>query len=309
MATEANCLTGQPLVSVIMNCYNGEKYLREAIDSVIAQTYQNWEIIFWDNQSTDSSAKIFNSYNDSRLKYFYAPFHTLLYEARGNALENAQGEFLAFLDVDDVWSTEKLERQIPLFENNNIGLVYSNCLFFDEGDRSEKLYVEDELPEGKVLGQLLQKYVIGLLTIVVRKSALDKLDKAFDKRYQLIGDFDLCIRMAEKWDFGCIQDPLAKYRYHLNSTMNMESWRLFKEFDTWFNEMKKYPDIYSLIVSMNIISQKYYPIGRDAYLKRNNETAVKCLRHAFIYGNFIERIKSAYMLVGLFVRSPLSLLR
>ena len=59
-----------PLVSVIINCYNGEKYLREAIDSVIAQTYSNWEIIFWDNQSTDSSAEIVKSYNDDRIKYY-----------------------------------------------------------------------------------------------------------------------------------------------------------------------------------------------------------------------------------------------
>ena len=61
---------GQPLVSVIMNCYNGEKYLREAIDSIYAQTYTNWEIIFWDNASTDNSAEI-AKLSDSRLKYFY----------------------------------------------------------------------------------------------------------------------------------------------------------------------------------------------------------------------------------------------
>lgn len=59
----------QPLVSVIMNCYNGSKYLKESIDSVLNQTYSNYEIIFWDNQSTDNSAEIFNSYTDSRLKY------------------------------------------------------------------------------------------------------------------------------------------------------------------------------------------------------------------------------------------------
>ena len=58
-----------PLVSILMNCYNGEKYLHEAIDSVLAQTYKNWELIFWDNRSSDRSAEIFKSYNDKRLKY------------------------------------------------------------------------------------------------------------------------------------------------------------------------------------------------------------------------------------------------
>ena len=96
-------MTEQTLVSVIMNCFNGEKFLREAIDSVLAQKYQNWELIFWDNQSTDSSAEIVKSYDDPRIYYFYAPQHTLLYEARNYAIQKSKGEFLAFLDVDDWW--------------------------------------------------------------------------------------------------------------------------------------------------------------------------------------------------------------
>nr|MCH9813328.1 glycosyltransferase [Campylobacterota bacterium] len=75
----------QPLVSVVINCYNSDTYLKEAIESVFNQTYQNWEIIFWDNQSTDRSAEIIKSYNDNRIKYFYAPVHTPLGEARNLA--------------------------------------------------------------------------------------------------------------------------------------------------------------------------------------------------------------------------------
>jgi glycosyltransferase involved in cell wall biosynthesis len=112
-----------------MNCFNGEQYLREAIDSVIAQTYQNWELIFWDNQSIDNSAEIFKTYNDKRLRYFYASNHTLLYEARNNAIQYASGQFFAFLDVDDWWDHLKLEKQIPLFENPKVGIVYGNYWF------------------------------------------------------------------------------------------------------------------------------------------------------------------------------------
>ena len=96
-------MSENPIVSIIMNCYNGEKYLREALVSILAQTYKNWELIFWDNQSTDKSVEIFKSYADERLKYFYAPTHTLLYEARNYAIEKASGEFYAFIDVDDWW--------------------------------------------------------------------------------------------------------------------------------------------------------------------------------------------------------------
>ena len=99
----------QPLVSVIMNCYNGEMYLREALDSVLSQTYTNWELIFWDNQSSDKSETIFLSYDDSRLIYFYAPQHTNLGKARTLAIEKTRGQWIAFLDVDDLWFPEKLD--------------------------------------------------------------------------------------------------------------------------------------------------------------------------------------------------------
>ena len=108
-----------------MNCYNGENYIKESVNSVINQTYNNWEIIFWDNVSTDSSSKIIKSYNDPRIKYFYAEKNIPLGGARNKAIEKSNGKYLAFLDVDDLWFPEKLSLQIPLFEKNSkVGLVY-----------------------------------------------------------------------------------------------------------------------------------------------------------------------------------------
>ena len=113
-----------PTVSVIMNCFNGEKYLREAIDSVYAQTYKNWEIIFWDNASTDNSAEIAKSY-DEKLRYFRGEKTVPLYAARNLALKQAKGKYIAFLDCDDYWLPQKLERQVEIFESDKkIGLVY-----------------------------------------------------------------------------------------------------------------------------------------------------------------------------------------
>ena len=116
----------QPLVSVIMNCFNGERYLRDSIDGVISQTYKNWEIIFWDNQSVDKSAEIFKSYNDKRLKYFFANEHTSLYKARNLAIEKSKGDFISFIDTDDLWNKNKLELQLPYFKDPKVGVVYSN---------------------------------------------------------------------------------------------------------------------------------------------------------------------------------------
>ena len=95
-------------VSVIMNCHNGEKYLRRAIKSIFDQTYSNLEIIFFDNCSNDSSAKIVKSYDDKRIKYFYSKKKLKLYEARNQAVKKAKGIYLSFLDVDDIWSKEKI---------------------------------------------------------------------------------------------------------------------------------------------------------------------------------------------------------
>ena len=113
-------LKEKPLVSVIMNCLNGEKFLREAIDSVYSQTYKNWEIIFWDNVSTDRSNEIANSY-DSRLRYFRGKKTISLGAARIKALENCRGEYIAFLDVDDLWLTKKLELQIQKILRKHVG--------------------------------------------------------------------------------------------------------------------------------------------------------------------------------------------
>src|SRR3990172_11917066 len=106
----------QPLVSILMNCYNGEKYLREAIESVLAQTYQNWELIFWDNQSTDCSAVICKNYGDSRIRYFCASEHTELGIARILAFHKIRGEYVAVLDADDISHPDRLMRQVGFLE-------------------------------------------------------------------------------------------------------------------------------------------------------------------------------------------------
>ena len=86
------------LISIIVNCYNGEKYLNEALESIIKQDYKNWELIFWDNCSTDKSKEIFKKFEDLRFKYFLAPKHTTLYQARNLAIKKA----ISFLKDDDI---------------------------------------------------------------------------------------------------------------------------------------------------------------------------------------------------------------
>ena len=227
-----------PKVSIMMNCFNGETYLREAVESVLAQTFEDWEIIFWDNQSTDKSAEIFRSYQDPRFHYWYAPDHTLLYEARNYALEHARGEFIAFLDTDDWWLPEKLEDQLPLFSDPMVGFTCTN--FWITSMLTDKTWLAIERPvlTGWVLHELLRHSLVGLLTLMVRRSAFESLEYPCDSRFHIIGDFDLIIRLAEKWKMDYLAEPLAVNREHWSNEMRKDPDRLAREMTMWLDEAR-----------------------------------------------------------------------
>jgi len=236
-------MSEKPLVSIVINCFNGEKYLRQAIDSIIFQTYKNWEIIFWDNQSTDKSAEIFNSYKDERLKYYYSTFHTkILYEAKNFALKKTKGEFIAFLDVDDWWMPNKLAEQIPLFNDPKVGLVYGNLFLIFEKNKKKKIYRKKTLPKGMILNELLGDYFIGSPTYVVRRKAIESLEYFFDKKFHIIGDFDLNTRLASKWKLDCIQHPVAYVRIHGQNESLLNRNIEIEELKTWFEKNKNNPN-------------------------------------------------------------------
>lgn len=202
-----------PKVSVIMNCLNGERYLREAIDSVYAQTFKDWEIIFWDNASTDNSAEIAKSY-DNKLKYFRGDRTVLLGKARNWAIENSSGEFIAFLDCDDIWLPTKLEKQIPLFDNPKVGLVFCDSIFFNYKGKIKNLYDKRKPPRGNVFSSLLRGYFLSMETVVVRRMALKSLEEWFDERFNMVEEGDLFIRIAYSWEFDYVDEPLSKWRIH-----------------------------------------------------------------------------------------------
>ena len=225
-----------------MNCYNGGKYLTDALESVLNQTFRDWELIFWDNQSTDQSSDIFNRYNDPRFKYYYSDKHTKLYKARNYAVKKANSEFLTFLDVDDIWEFDKLEKQLLLFGDKKVGLVYGKYKVFNELIGDSQPILDKKLPTGWVVDELLKDYVVGLLTIMVRRKAFDSLEKQFDDRFHIIGDFDLVLRMSTHWKFDCIQETVAYYRQHGDNESGKHRNRFIEESLTWYGEMRFHPD-------------------------------------------------------------------
>ena len=226
------------LVSVIMNCHNGETFLREAIQSVLKQKYKKWELIFWDNNSIDDSAEIFKSYKDKRLKYYFRKKKASLYESRNSAIKKAKGEFIAFLDQDDIWLPNKLSLQIKKFSNPNVGLVYGKFFKMNENSffRKKRLMTAKNLPEGYITKDLLKNYSVYLLTIMLRKKFLNKA-KIFKTQYNLLADLDFVLRFSLKYKFAAVQEVIAIYRQHENQMQIKYFKEKSAQFSTWYKEL------------------------------------------------------------------------
>ena len=147
------------LVSIIINCFNGEKYLSKTLASVLNQKYQNFEVIFIDNCSTDSSAKIFKNIKDKRFKYFKTKKKIKLYASRNFALKKANGNYIAFLDCDDWWYENFLSSRKSFFSSSDkYGFCFSNYLHYHQNRKKFKVFLRKILPSGFILSDLLDNY-------------------------------------------------------------------------------------------------------------------------------------------------------
>ena len=254
----------QPLVSILMNCFNGEKYLTEAIKSILNQSYKNWELIFWDNQSTDQSAKIFKSFKDKRMKYYYSSKHTHLGGGRAEGYKRLKGDLVAILDTDDIWFPDKLLKQVNEFTNKDIGIVITNAYRFSA--HKKKTIFQDRYPkDGFVFGTLLNNYYVCLPTLMVRKSFVDDLTRQFDPEFNYISDFDLVLRLSSVCKLKYINEILAGWRLH-GANASLEKPFLFQEEkELWIKKMmisdKHIVNKYSLDIDIfrkNILRQKAF---------------------------------------------------
>ena len=227
-------------ISVIMNCHNGEKYLHEAVSSIIKQTYKNWELIFWDNQSKDSSKKIVKSFDDKRIKYYYARKFTNLHKARNLAIKKTKGDYIAFLDTDDYWIPTKLEIQSKKIKKSKCSLLYSNCFLINEKTFIKKKKITNrKLPSGFIINELLNHYIISLSTILIQKKLLINKKIFFNEKYRIIGDLDLVMRIALTEKIECIQSALSVYRIHPKNYSGKNIITEIRELKNWHNDFKK----------------------------------------------------------------------
>lgn len=156
-----------PLVSIIMPCYNAERYIAQSIESVLAQTYTNWELLITDDCSTDNSVKIAQKYSlqDDRIKLLVSDEHHGIAGTRNLSLDRAQGRFIAFLDDDDLWMSDKLEKQITYMLDNEIGFSYTSYELIDKnGISMNKIIMANDVIDYK---KYLRNTIIGCGTVTL----------------------------------------------------------------------------------------------------------------------------------------------
>ena len=267
----------KPLVSILMNCFNGEKYLIEAIDSIYAQTYQNWEIVFWDNASTDNSASIVSSYDD-QIKYYLAPKTTPLGEARNFALEKASGEYIAFLDCDDIYLPDKLEQQVELMQSKEYVMCYGSVAVIDEsGKEIKKDIVKNE--SGNVFSRLLRRYEINMQTVMLKRDYMVSNQLSFNTNMSYCPDHNLFMIIASKVNVGVIDDVVAKYRIVSNSLSKKTIGLAPQEYRLTLDEISKSNPALRQQLSNDFDcaynKAKYYEIVSDIYNNNKDQARYK----------------------------------
>jgi glycosyltransferase involved in cell wall biosynthesis len=268
-----------------MNCYNSDKYLKEAIDSIYAQTCDNWEIIFWDNCSSDRSSSIAKSY-DGKLKYFLAKQTTSLGKARNFALREAKGDYVAFLDCDDAYLPDKIEIQLAAMKKNNAALSFGGWIKINEkGEKLSEYKMKSNF--GYEFETLLSKYNVNWQTVMFDNSFLKKNNISFDENLSFSPDFNLVLRIAYNSPVLAIDELLAKYRVHDNSMSSHSKVEKINDFNYTINFFKD--------------------LGVEEKYKNFKYVALRAKYHMFLFDSFEERNYGA--IIGLILKYLLSLIK
>ena len=230
-----------PKVSIITAAYNGEKYLAKTIDSVIGQTFLDWEYIIVDDGSFDGTKEIIEKYlRDRRIKYIHQE-NAGQAHARNTAYRICKGEYIAVLDMDDLWAPQKLEKQIKILdENPTVGLVYTNIQRIDkDGNIIDKPKIRDI--SNNPISYLIMHNEIAFSSVLIRKKNLGVF--LHNENFKYTGDCYLYVQLAQKGIlFYYVKEVLLSYRIHPKSISHgMEFIEArFQEQIKMMNELSKY---------------------------------------------------------------------
>jgi len=224
-----------PKVTIILNCLNGEAFLAEALDSAIAQTFTDWELVLFDDLSTDGSPELFKSYDEPRFRYVLAEKQLDLTAAREAAISHARGQWLAFLDQDDIWLPDKLEQQLALLNTpdaDRVGIIYGRTTRFgyiDEGRDFDFHYEGRALPESDVFDELaLVANFIPMSAALLRRAAYEEMG-ALPANVRLCPDYYYWMSVSRRWKVRALQDVCCHYRVRGSDFTSSNGIQVFTE--------------------------------------------------------------------------------
>ncbi len=202
-------------VSVVIPAYNSERYIADAIKSVLAQSFRPHEIIVVDDGSSDGTARALQPFAGV-IRYLYQENRGEP-AARNTGMRATSGSYIAFLDADDLWAPEKLELQMAYFAAHpSCAFVYSDMTTFDENgviDPSVKVRFNITFPRGNIFPALFRETLFGSGSVVFRKDCIEKVGY-FDEDFLVGSDYEMWLRMARHFEIGVVDQPLLQYRQH-----------------------------------------------------------------------------------------------
>lgn len=240
------------LVSIIMPAFNSEKFISKSIQSILNQTYTNWELIIIDDASTDNTYSIIKSYSSNNPKIKVVKNQKNLGPAvsRNLGIDISQGEWIAFCDSDDLWNSEKLEKQMSLIEKYNYDFVFSGYNIINEEGKIISKFIPQK--SSYTLHDILKHCDIGILTAIYNKNIFKKCRFI---HYEKAEDYTLWIQMLKiKNHAYAIQDVLASYRIRKSSR---SSNKILVAIQIW--------KIYREVVKLNIFYSSYYMMNFFLY--------------------------------------------
>jgi glycosyltransferase involved in cell wall biosynthesis len=205
-------MSAKPRVSAIITTYNRVDYLVEAIESVLGQTYQDFELIVADDGSVDDTQARMATYA-GRIRHLLLPHSGRLEDTRNAALLVAEGELIAFLEDDDMWRDDKLAQQVAVFDNDaSMGMTYSDVqIILTDGTLSPAVLSAEQKQSADVFTHLLEGCFINPSTVMVRKALFDEIG-LFDQRFSSQADYYFWLRAAHAAPVYCLPEPLTLVR-------------------------------------------------------------------------------------------------
>lgn len=200
------------LVSIIMPSWNTERFIAESIQSVLNQTYSNWELIIVDDCSTDNTDEVVASFNDSRIKYLHNEKNSGAALTRNRAMREAQGEWIAFLDSDDLWAPEKLQKQLDFMKDNHYAFSYHEYVKIDEDSVPLNIYVSG--PEIVTKKKMYNYGYPGCLTFMYSAKTMGLIQIKDIKKNN---DYAILLQLCKKSDCYLLKENLAEYRIRKKS--------------------------------------------------------------------------------------------